>query len=366
MSITLQHQIRSLSDLPKRVSTIISWIPGAEEWFNNALTNNAPDYVFETEDSLLESLITGIHSSELLYLNKCKIWVSPKFLSQATDSQFSLIQQIQNNSAAEKFEKELQKSHQDKATSQQIEAHICQLLSEEKIYSTEQLHQVDTFLEQLNIRSHGLFKNMSLNDQVNLLPLAQGLTKDQSDHKLAERSAGFSLHNSTTLPHFIAIYQLAYYIFQYQLKTTPPDKVFNNDNFKATETIISQLLKLGIELLSCPQITPPMTINDVAGVIQQWGTKQLPIGFNDVAAAILCLGSHFNIDSLTDPRNYSKELKAFEKTLTEFQANCTLMGRQLSQDGLTWLLTFQYQNYQAHYDLSENGCISLHSFSKNK
>lgn len=343
--IAIHQNIDDISAFSVSTHLILGWIPGATAWVKNALDNHDLNYHFTSEEMLLRSVLNGLYSTETFTLKNCGFAAAPEYLKTLSGKQLQLLDTVINQNMTPLRQTNLNT-----------------LIKEQQLCSQQDIIHVNQWLTTLKLNTDTRFQQLSLADLLTLRTAAAMPASVQTTNAHITTACDFALNYAITPRAFGLFFQYAYQVLSTLMQslqiTTLSTQVEN-----ALNDIHQQLEPLAMARLSCPQLTPTQTTNDVGDVIKNWGRNAQSIGFTDLPTALCQLANNLPLTLNTTKESLNTAAKTFDTTCQQFATNAKITSTQLSQDAQNWHYTLQNDHHTATFVLAEDGCISLTEFA---
>lgn len=342
--ITIQHSITDPSGLSAAGSLLIGWLPGANQWLNKAILERNKHYSFNSEASLISSILNGLYSSELMVLRSCKFRAAPDFLLNMSIEQLTIIDQVM-------------KGESNRSLSEKLSS----LIAENGIISDQHANDVKNQLVQWNIDHESCFTALSLMDVRSLSHLITTVDKAGYPQVVIDGALSFAAQRSADARSFAQMAEYACKAYSILFSASTSSNLTTTTKSKFT-SIYNNLMPFALDRLVCPQLHSPQTSKDAAQELSNWGRHQHFVGFTDLTTALQQFTNNLDFSQLTNNEKAAKQMIKFDNTVTEFLRRMKVTGQRLSQDAKTWYLDASSGSQRAEFALAEDGCLTLNSF----
>ena len=342
--ISIHAPIQDSSSLSVKASTLLSWIPGAAQWLQQAIEDQSLSYTFTSEASLISSILSGLYSSELMNVGQSGVVAAPEFLMSLSDDDLHTMAL---------------------SLPQQDEQPLIDLGNQKHVLTAWHYLQARSVLDTLALTDNPLFLAMNLNDIADLCALNQVLNEQKFAAFVQSSAVQFALANACNVRAFCRLMEFALKVYSFLVK--------NNSAKRITAAITSKFNALyqdvsakAMQNLGCPQLHHGQSINDAANVLMQWGAHNRAVGFADMPTAIVNYLNVLGVQALLNNIGNDAVLQQFNQKVVGLTKQPQLTNKHLTQDGKLWLIeigssmTNQAQSSStAEFIVSEDGCIAL-------
>ena len=340
--ISINTPISDPSSLSGKANTIMSWIPGAKHWLTNAIADNSVAYRFASEEALIQSILTGLYSTEQVVLKNCDCTAAPEFLMRLGDDQINQIALGVENTESNKQP-------------------LIALFDQLDMVTGEKLTQIQNLFHEWQVDKNFLFQSLSVKDIQNLYQLVKQVDANQYDDVVITGAYEFALEESVDPSSFSHLMRYALTLYQVLYGTNNAKRLTATvkTKFNAAYELLSGVV---VKRLACPQLHPPQTANDVGNILNTWGASKHFVGFTDLSTGLLQLINNIDPKTLASDTDFQAAFTQFEQTYLSFLSQAKVTRQRLSQDAKTWHYQLETQTHQANFQLIDDGCLTLNSF----
>ena len=342
--ISINTPISDSSSLSAKANTILSWIPGAKYWLENAINDSTISYRFRSEEALIRSILTGLYSTEQIVLKNCDCSAAPEFLMNLTGDQINQITQGVEDSNVQKEP-------------------LIELLTQLNMVTGERLIQIQNLFHEWQVNENFLFQSLSIRNIQNLYQLVMQINAHQYDDAVVAGALDFAMQECVDASSFAHLMRYALKVYQTLYGSNNAKRLTATVKSKFN-TIYQLLSALVVKRLSCPQLHPPQTAGDVGKILNLWGTQRQFVGFTDLATGLLQFITNIDTNQLLAEQTAQNAIQLFEQQYLQFLTVAKVTRQALSQDAQTWHYSLETSTQQADFKLIEDGCLTLDSFQQ--
>ena len=315
--ISIHAPITDVSSLSVKASKILAWIPGSLQWLQQAINDASANYAFTSETALLDSILTGLHSTKLLPVGGSGVMAAPQFLMMLSLEQLQILALSLPEKNTEVF------AELGKTTGAVTAWHNL---------------QAATALETLGVDRNGLFTTMSIRDISCLSQLQQILEERTYPQSVYLEAAKFALQTACSAESFCQLTEFAIAVYGYLVTKHRATKITPRIATKFN-TLYQDLLSKAMQHLRCPQLAANQSVQEVGAVLQYWGQRQWPLGFTDMPTALVNWIRYFKVADLFEDLGKYSLLEEYSQALLLLQQWPQIRNRVLTQDGSHWRFT---------------------------
>ena len=249
--IYITQPIYDEASLSSKANMLLSWLPGARMWLNQAIADVALNYNFSSEGMLINSIMSGLYSSENLYLKHCDFSAAPDYLLSLSGEQLEVINEAVTTNSTE---------------SHQALNELCQQLD---IVTGEQNTSLQQMLEGWADTDGYTSGNWNVSDSIALRALQQQLHSTDYNQVVIKAAAAFAQEQGIDARSFALLMAYALRVY-HNLFSASKSKTITSCMKSSFQQVLQNLRPLVLQRLACPQLAPPKTTSDVTPLIKQW------------------------------------------------------------------------------------------------
>lgn len=348
--ISIQRPISSTANLSDKANTILKWVPSAGLWFANALNDNVKSYVFSSESALLNSILQGLYSTQLLNVPKANFVAAVDYLMSLGDSQIQLLQRIASS---------------DLPLESGIAQQLDDFVNQESLVTVDKLTDLQNFFEQYQIQSQPALQLLSLTDATAWIAVCEQIKSANYNKPVVQAALEYTMAQSLDASGLAKTLGYASYIFQTLYSNTQAKRV--GAAIQQDFQVINQLVtNFALGKLACPQLGSPQTTGDVGVTLRHWGLQNQFVGFTDLPSAQWQIIRNINLGNSDFTAELPEQFSKLNHAMIGFLQNATVTKQTLTQDANNWIYVVQGNSHQCQFQLAEDGCLTINTISNTK
>lgn len=338
MSLTLANSLIRVEDLSLITRQALSLVDGGLPWVQWASNDTLQRYSFTDETTLVGAVQHGLHGTNLAYLPRCQVFISPvKLMCMGLDDLKRISQ--------------WESSGEDVLEASQIEG----LFEAHDVIACTNLASPVAILQELGVGESPLFANMTLMEHLELRQWSTGVAlKDEPAQRLAKEAAQFALRQARQARDF-----MDYYCFYISLaQREPPGSGLSTEQRLAnSEAVLHALLPELFAFLDCPQTRGLPSPAEALTVVKDWLANGKVLGFSRLSSGVRQIVATPSFRA--DPAAMAASVCNYVMAANQFFARQQQLVSVLKQDGCTCCYRAEDNQFSGELLLNAEQMISL-------
>ncbi|MDJ0838851.1 MAG: hypothetical protein QNK37_20195 [Acidobacteriota bacterium] len=319
MTVTIADQtLEGLSDLDAVHQTVLALIPHGPAWLDWALREESGVFGFTDADTMLISVLEGLHNTGLLSLKGPGVWASPSVLTAMAPAEVQIVFESQNAGRPV--------------------SGLKKVLTDHGLYNFKALAAARALPESLGVGNSPCFQTITPGDLLLLAELADRIERENADARVA---AAFAAGRAVDVSDFTA-----YTAFKQAC-----------GDADATTVLLDLMPSIWAWLRGpvAPTAEPHVVTETVTTYLQHGGL----LGFSDLATAARYLAEHVPLTSLGSadrPNACAAAVQAANAAAASFVPDVV----RISQDGQIRRYTMQTNGLTL--ERNPGGVVTIHDY----
>ena len=340
MSIVIQSTpLKRAEDLSIVAWTLLPHIPESELLLEEMISSNDREYSYSSETDLVDSLLSGIHNTNTVYLQNTDLFINIRTLYRLPFSQTKKIIETQGASAIAKLNLNAMTP---------------------PLYTNNDFNIINRTIKTLGQPQASKLIELSITDRIYLTKLLNSEnfleealeTKNKTINKQAISFASEKSIGTIDFFHFYFFYINIYF-------SDNAKKGSNNNNLdQYIIDIYGAITSIANTLLNCPQIELTHNLNELPTVIKQTYKEDPNIGYPSISYAVFHLSKTI-LTSQINLKNLPEKVKSlFNQSLENIESSQEY-SIDISQAGFTPSVLFKTQSASTRISINEDKFLFL-------